>query len=343
MIWTAFRRWWQRQSVRHRGIEVGAVLGVLLLGACWYAVAEDRVCLIVDGRAMVVRTRAPRVEGLLAAAGVTLRQGDVVEPGEQSGIREGLTVTVRRSYPVEMIIGGKSLMVRTVARPVRELLDDYHVVLGESDRVVPGLGQEVKPGQVVRVIRVSTKEMTYREEISPKVVVRQDGNLDRGVRRVVQEGSSGLVERVARVHLEDGRIRERQILSTTWLRWPVTRVVALGTRPIVHTFVTSRGQVVRYTDVLAMTATAYYPGPESCGVKAKGITRTGARATYGVVAVDPKVIPLGTRLYVEGYGFATALDTGSAIKGSKIDLCYDTYREAIMYGKRKIKVYILAK
>lgn len=316
---------------------------MMMLGIYCYIAAEDRVCLVVDGRAAVIHTRAPQVKELLASAGVSLAEGDVVEPGMEARIEEGLTVRVRRAFPVDLVVGGERRTVKTVALPVGNVLAACRVTLGEKDIVSPGLAQEVKPGQTIRVIRVATKEVVYREEVPPQVIVRQDGNLDRGTRRVVKEGASGLVEKTARVLLEDGRVTKREVLATKWLRWPVARVVAVGTRPIVHTFLTSRGQTVRYTEKLTMTATAYYPGPESCGPNAKGITRTGARATYGVVAVDPKVIPLYTRLYVEGYGFATALDTGSAIKGNKIDLCYDTYREALMYGKKKINVYILAK
>ncbi|MGQ9779593.1 MAG: ubiquitin-like domain-containing protein [Bacillota bacterium] len=312
------------------------------LGFGWYRAAVDRVCLVVDGKAMVIRTRASRVEGLLREAGIVLREGDEVRPAGNARIEEGLTVKVERAFPVELVIGGVRQRIKTVARPVGELLRSRRIELGPYDRVSPDLGQEVKPGATIRVVRVETKEVRYREEIPPAVVVRKDPNLDRGVRKVIAAGRPGLVERVARLWLEDGRVRGREILSTRWLRRPERRLVALGTRPVIHTFVTSRGQVVRYTEVLEMTATGYYPGPESCGINAKGITRTGARATHGVVAVDPRVIPLGTRLYVEGYGFATALDTGSAIKGKKIDLCFDTYREAIMYGKRKVKVYILA-
>lgn len=328
---------------RKAPLLAGGFLAVLAgLGFWWYEAAEDRVCLVVDGRAAVVRTRAARVADLLREAGITLGDGDLVIPGLEARLREGITVKVERAFPVELVVGGERRTVRTTARPVGEVLRACGVALGGRDRVSPDLGQEVKPGGTIRVVRVETKEVRYREEIPPEVVVRKDPNLDRGTRKVVAEGRPGLVERIARLWLEDGRVRSREILSTVWLRRPGTRVVALGTRPVVRSFVTSRGQVVRYTEVLEMTATAYYPGPESCGVNAKGITRTGARATYGVVAVDPRVIPLGTRLYVEGYGFATALDTGSAIKGKKIDLCYDTYREAIMYGRRKVKVYILA-
>jgi 3D (Asp-Asp-Asp) domain-containing protein len=92
---------------------------------------------------------------------------------------------------------------------------------------------------------------------------------------------------------------------------------------------------------LIMEATAYDPGPRSCGKYADGYTATGAKATKGVVAVDDRVIPMGTRMYIPGYGFAVAADRGSAIKGNRIDLCYDTYREAIQFGRHQVKVYLL--
>jgi 3D (Asp-Asp-Asp) domain-containing protein len=65
------------------------------------------------------------------------------------------------------------------------------------------------------------------------------------------------------------------------------------------------------------------------------------KAQHGVVAVDPRVVPLGTRLYIEGYGYAIAGDTGSAIKGTRIDLCFDTLEEVDAYGWRTITVEIL--
>ena len=90
-----------------------------------------------------------------------------------------------------------------------------------------------------------------------------------------------------------------------------------------------------------MHATAYEPGPRSCGRYANGFTATGVKATKGVAAVDDRVIPMGTRLYIPGYGFAVAADRGSAIKGQRIDLCFDTYSEAMRWGRRKVQVYVL--
>jgi 3D (Asp-Asp-Asp) domain-containing protein len=96
-----------------------------------------------------------------------------------------------------------------------------------------------------------------------------------------------------------------------------------------------------YRRTVMMEATGYYPGPECTGESADGLTATGKIATYGIVAVDPKVIPLGTMLYVEGYGRAEAADVGGAIKGDRIDLCFRTYREALVYGRKRVRVYFL--
>ena len=88
-----------------------------------------------------------------------------------------------------------------------------------------------------------------------------------------------------------------------------------------------------------MEATAY--APFVCGGSKSGRTATGVMAGHGIAAVDPRVIRLGTKLYVEGYGFCIAADTGGAIKGARIDLCYDTYRQAIQFGRRAVTVYVL--
>lgn len=110
-----------------------------------------------------------------------------------------------------------------------------------------------------------------------------------------------------------------------WLRW--------------RGILSSRAGGIGRFRMLMMIATAYCP--HSCCGSSHGRTATGRRAEYGVVAVDPRVIPLGTFLYVDRYGFAIAADTGRKIKGNRIDLCFPTHREAMRYGRRKVKVLIL--
>ena len=99
---------------------------------------------------------------------------------------------------------------------------------------------------------------------------------------------------------------------------------------------TSRGYET-YSQVMGMEATAYLPTDGS----AEGITAMGIPATYGIVAVDPDIIPLGTRVYIPGYGEALAADTGGAIYGYRIDLCMEDYWQAMDFGRRTVTVFVL--
>mgnify|MGYP005849306785 CR=1 FL=1 len=96
---------------------------------------------------------------------------------------------------------------------------------------------------------------------------------------------------------------------------------------------------VTLTGEWKMVATAYFAG--GGGLNGDGVTATGLRARKGIVAVDPRVIPLGTRVYIDGYGEALAADTGGWIKGDRIDLCFDTLEECLRYGRRRIYVYLI--
>jgi len=107
--------------------------------------------------------------------------------------------------------------------------------------------------------------------------------------------------------------------------------------PVRENIVETSYGAINYSNVMSMEATAYLPTDGS----GAGITATGIRATYGVVAVDPRVIPLGTKVYIPGYGVALAADTGGAIKGYKIDLCMESYAECMQFGRRNVTVYVL--
>lgn len=113
--------------------------------------------------------------------------------------------------------------------------------------------------------------------------------------------------------------------NRAWLRWR-------------RTLASRAGSLLRFR-LMKMAATAYCPN--ACCGSSGGRTATGIRAEYGVVAVDPRVIPLGTLLYVDRYGFAIAGDTGSKIKGLRIDLCFPNHKEALRFGRRTVKVLLL--
>jgi 3D (Asp-Asp-Asp) domain-containing protein len=149
-----------------------------------------------------------------------------------------------------------------------------------------------------------------------------------------QDGKPGEVRRTYEIIYKGNKAVDKKLIKEERVE-PKPTLYLMGKAG----FQPSRGAFAR-SSVRTMVATAYDPSPQTIGPGATGRTRTGRIATYGCVAVDPRVIPLGTLLYVEGYGFGLACDTGGAIKGNRIDLCYDSRRVANRYGKKKVQVHI---
>jgi 3D (Asp-Asp-Asp) domain-containing protein len=180
-------------------------------------------------------------------------------------------------------------------------------------------------------IQVETKEI-------PTTVEYQFSRLV-GPGRVqkTQDGKPGEVRRTYQISHKDGKAVDKTLIKEERIE-PTPTLFLMGKSG----FPTSRSAFGR-SKVLVMSATAYDPSPATIGPGATGRTRMGLIATYGHVAVDPRVIPLGSLVFVEGYGFAIASDTGGAIKGNRIDLCYDSRSTALAFGRKKVKVHVLRK
>lgn len=176
---------------------------------------------------------------------------------------------------------------------------------------------------------------TEVEKIPYEVKYVFDRDMGAGRLKKVQFGIDGEIRRTYEVVLEDGKPVEKKLVKEERIE-PTPAVFHMG-KP--NSRAISRGSYTR-TKVLTMESTAYTP---DAGRKNPTFrTSTGTRAEYGVVAVDPKVIPMGTLLYVEGYGFGIAEDTGGAIKGNIIDVCVETRAEAYKWGRREVKVHIFS-
>ena len=147
-------------------------------------------------------------------------------------------------------------------------------------------------------------------------------------------GTDGALITTYRVTLLNGKPVAKVPVKTE-RKEPVNDVVVVGKPSIA----VSRSSYSRKKS-MTMHASAYDTSPQTLP-GSTGRTATGIQARYGVVAVDPRVIKLGTYVYVEGYGFAIAADTGGAIKGNRIDLCFNSRREALNFGRKTVKVHIL--
>ncbi|EPS51617.1 3D domain-containing protein [Clostridium botulinum] len=185
-----------------------------------------------------------------------------------------------------------------------------------------------------------------------ETVVKEDDSLEKGDKKVIREGQNGEKEVTTKVVFEDGKEKVRKVVSESIKKQPVSKVVAMGTK-VTTVNALSRGGSVTGTPggrSLRMRATAYTssyedtgksPGSPDFGVTATGTTARRNSGGYSSIAVDPRVIPLGTKLFVEGYGYAIAEDTGGAIKGNVIDLYFDSNVEVSNWGSRWVNVYIL--
>lgn len=193
-------------------------------------------------------------------------------------------------------------------------------------------GAEALPGTSVP----ASRKLTQREPIPYPTLRKTASQLRSGTSRTLRNGTNGEKEVVYRVYQRnDGVEIRRDVVSTRILKKAVPEIVEVGKR----TSLPSRGYFSGRR-VVTMNATTY--DPYNCGGDGRGRTRTGLLGGYGVVAVDPRFIPLGTRLYIEGYGYAVAADTGGAIKGNRIDLGIDSKHDAKdIQDMRAVRVRIL--
>ena len=305
------------------------ITAVLVSGFVW---ANSRVVIRVDGKTMNVNASALDPKEVLSNAGVYLGPRDEFrvaanEPGGTS------IIEVYRAIPVTVSNGAKIDVVWTGKPTVGEVAESQGYP-AKSFKTIPDAATRPAPNMEIRILTLSNKVMEKELPIPFPIVRQPDPMMEKGMEAVVEHGVPGKKLATVRQMFEDGREAGFDILNEKVLEEPKPEVLRVGTREANDP---NRG-TIRFKKMLVMEATAYTPFDDG----QSGLTASGIPARHGVVSVDPRVIPLGTRIYVMGYGPALAADTGGAIKGARIDLCFDEYNEAIRFGRRTVEVYILA-
>lgn len=318
------------------------LLGVTFAGFVWHQIADKTVTVWDGKRKITFHTMQKTVAAALAEKGIPVKRKDEVFPALFAKLQEGQEVHIIRSFPVFLTVDGKSDMVITKPCTVEDLLVDRRIVLGPLDRINHPRHEILTESQEIRIIRVRQETITEKRTIPYDTVRRANRDLEKGLTRVVQTGKNGVGEAAIQITYENGKEVSRKHSAYRITQAPIDQIIEYGTK---DTLVAARGQTIRFERALFMTATAYCPCKictgKDPGHPRSGTTRLGIPVRPGIVAVDPRVIPLGTRLYVEGYGYALAADTGSAIKGNRIDLFMETHQQAKLYGRHRIKVYVL--
>lgn len=293
-----------------------------------------------NGTRRVIWSTAPTVGAALREAGVLLDPADRLLPGPETPLDGGMQVSLFRARPITVEADGRIQVVSTTARTVRELLWELRIPLHGQDRVIPGEESRLQGGETVRVIRVAEGFEIEETSVPFQTVWEPDPNLELDTWVQRSPGRDGLLQRRIRVRYENGQEVAREVVDETLVRPPEPRVWSYGTKIVVRTLETPDGPI-EYWRRIRMLATSY--SPSTAGVHPSvpyfGRTRTGLPMRRGIVAVDPRVIRLGWRVYVPGYGVGLAADTGGGIIGRRIDLGYND--EDLVLWYRWVDVYLL--
>ncbi len=303
--------------------------------------APVNVLFSTSGHESFVSTTVRTVEAFLAERGIHVTAGDYVSADVKGPLTAGMRVAYRPSVPVVLVDGGLKQTVHTAAATVAEMLAEQHLLLRTRDQVFPAPGAYLVANEVVRVDRVDAWTAQVKQRVAPRVQERFDARLPAGVTKTVSRGSAGV--RVATVSYErrnDSPLRKR-VLGYQVLEAPRPRIVVHGSKPFsALSDIAAQGfaGALHFAGAaLHVIATAYTSSCYGCS----GFTASGSRAGLGIIAVDPRVIPLGTHLYIPGYGRAVAGDTGGAIVGNRVDLGFESVASAMRFGSREVTVYVV--
>lgn len=294
-----------------------------------------------DGTATQHASKARNVSEFLAERGITPRDADFIRPSGDTPLSDNLVIEYRAAVPVRIVTATRNVTVDSSAPDVGGLLEEQHVAIGKFDEVNPSLDAPLAANATIHVVRVTKWVQTEHHKIAPKVVHKIDFTLAPGKTKVVAAGSAGERQTMVRyTRVDYGRV-QKSVVGSRIVRKAHERFIAEGIGEYAaFAQLAQRGlEKTSYiaSSAVSMVATAYTAGCIGCS----GVTASGHRAGHGIVAVDPSVIPLGTKLYIPGYGLAIAGDTGGAIRGNRIDLGFNSLSDAMQFGRRLVTVYKL--
>lgn len=313
---------------------------------------------INDGtRIFTYESFASDPETVLTEAGLRLDEDDTFTTEGGFGTT---TLTVRRSQTISIDWCGEQITAESYGETVGELLTRLNLHPEEGDTVSLPMDTQTYDGMLLTISRALSEEQTYTTVIPYTVTYCYDDALPEGVEEVLVEGRDGEMRCVATVTYLNGEETSREVTSQIVTINPVEKVIAVGTGlrddGIVEeeeetsgliigdgTITLPTGEVLTFTHSTQVRATGYTHTDPGCDM----YTATGTMVRIGTVAVDPRYIPYGTRMFIVSndgvyeYGISVAEDCGGAIKGDRIDLYFPSYNEAIQFGRRDCTIYFL--
>lgn len=323
-----------------------AIAVTLSLGFLSYE-EPTAITLHLDQDVEIVASKASTVREFLQEQGITIAKKGYINVSLDKELDNNMDIIIKSPKSYTISLAGSEWNIISTYDIVDEILTDSGVNFNKNDLAMPAMKSKVYPGDKISLYRVNEEVKVVKEKIPFENIIRKNPKLEIGTTKTIQEGREGVKEIETKTKFINGKFVKKEVLGEKIVSEAINNVVEKGTKKMV---LPSRGGT-SYRSTMVMSSTAYDLSYASCGKRpghrGYGITASGTKARPGAVAVDPRVIPLGTKLYIESldntkdYGFATAEDTGGAIKGKKIDLFFHSAKDVRNYGRRKVKVYIL--
>ncbi|WP_173918025.1 G5 and 3D domain-containing protein [Halobacillus sp. Marseille-Q1614] len=327
--------------------------------------ASTPVNLMINDESQTLYTTADTVELFLEEQGVELKEHDVISHSQESKLIDNMEIQIDRAIAITLNDGGDEEKLWTTSATVEELLNQENITLDKLDELKLSKDEKLSNDMTVSIKRIKKVTEVVEEEIEYKVVKEKDDSLHKGEEKVLTAGEPGKVKKEYEVLIVNGEEKERKLVEEDIEKESVDEIVALGTKaeapkrrtvaqkedkPAIERTSAKKAEASvpiksepkeDSTKTFTMNATAYTADCKGCtGKTATGIDLK-ADPDKKVIAVDPDVIPLGSKVWVEGYGTAVAGDTGGAIEGNKIDVFVPSKSDAINYGVQTVEVKVL--
>lgn len=327
------------KSLKNHILEI--VLVVLCISIAAFALLnQKKITVVINGRPQKIITYRSTVKSALDSKKIVLGAKDKISHSLNSKLYNKETINIKRAVNVNITVDGKIISLLSSEDNIASLFKAEGITLGTNDKVKPSANTQLSQGMNIQIVRVTTKMIAETKPIDFNTVIKYDSSMPNTQRKTVQDGTKGETTVENNVTYEDGKEVSRKVVSNSVTKNPSSKVIVAGTYPLMP--VSRGGDPVPYAKTINMKATAYYA---TSGI-GKTYTASGRKAVrnpdgYSTIAVDPSVIPLGTKVFVEGYGFAIAAETGTGILGNHIDVFFDTYAEACSWAVKYVNVYIL--
>ena len=335
-----------RRRKKIAAVTVLAAVAAIVCGTVFNASAKEITITEINeftglNETQTVRTRSGSVEEVLEEHGLDVGETDRLNVPAKKPVEDNDDIIIKRGKRVTIKSGGDEKVVTVTKADAKDALVEAGYIPGELDQINAD-------GDTIELVSISQSNEVTTETVKRGVEYIDDPNLPQGQEKVIDEGQDGIKEIQHQVTYQNGQESERLILGENITLEPRNKVIAKGTAAAApaRSDVSDDGGSVngyRYKKKITMTATAYSASRTENG--GFTLSATGSAVGYGTVAVDPNVVPLGSKVYVTApdgswsYGIATADDTGGAIKGNRIDLCYPDGASA--FGRRNCVVYVL--